>query len=295
MRKSASILLSLSLCVLSTCNRFVAYAPDKIRHARPADYGLIKTDVNLISGDGLSLEGWYLQSERFAAKSSKHKVQALILQFHGNAQNLSSHFTSLAWLVHRGYDLFIFDYRGYGRSQGRAEPSGTYLDALAALRFAVQEAKKRNLKLIVYAQSLGGVVSLGALEDFKDYKEIDLFIADSTFLSYKRVGSQILKRAGPCPGAVSFISYCLLSDSYAPGAFPGILRFTPLIVIHHERDPVIDFQNGLEIFRQAQELGAPVRLLRLPGENHTSWRGPEREKLKETLSDLIADILRASP
>jgi len=95
--------------------------------------------------------GWYFPSQLSTTP------KATIIQFHGNAQNFSAHYLSLAWLTKQEFNLFTFSYRGYGNSEGRPDQKGTYLDGLAALNQGWELHKKSGAKkFIVYGQSLGG-------------------------------------------------------------------------------------------------------------------------------------------
>ena len=92
-------------------------------------------DVYFRSSDGLTLHGWY-----FRAKEDR----GTILICHGNVENLSTHVKLDLWLIDAGYNLFIFDYRGYGRSEGTPDVKGINLDAEAALEtllFTLPRAK----------------------------------------------------------------------------------------------------------------------------------------------------------
>src|SRR5690606_22141072 len=102
--------------------------------------------------NGNQLFGWYFKNRKGVSP------KATVVFFHGNAENLSSHYLSLAWLVDYPYDFFIFDYQGYGRSHGDPSPQKTVEDGIAALELMNERAPGRPL--IVFGQSLGGAIAL---------------------------------------------------------------------------------------------------------------------------------------
>jgi fermentation-respiration switch protein FrsA (DUF1100 family) len=215
------------------------YFPTKHFYADPKKHDINYEDIDFISLDGTQLHGWLMSSNK--AKKKK----GLILHFHGNAQNITSHWLNLGWLTKNGYDVFIFDYRGYGLSKGQANQQGLNKDSVAALNWAY-ELQKSYPKFIVYGQSLGGAVSMRALKDFKHRDEIDLYVLDSTFISYQSIAFDKLKEAGIFV-VLSPLSYILVSDEYSAREFVEELKM-PILVIHGTKDPVVPYKFGEEIF-----------------------------------------------
>ncbi|MGD8784595.1 MAG: alpha/beta hydrolase, partial [Thioalkalispiraceae bacterium] len=89
----------------------------------PDDWGIRYEEVLLRTSDDVQLHGWYLPS-----KSSEQ----VVLFFHGNAGNISHRGESLRIFHELDFNVLIFDYRGYGQSQGESSEHGLYLDAMAA-------------------------------------------------------------------------------------------------------------------------------------------------------------------
>lgn len=203
-------------------------------------------DIDFESGDGTPLHGWYFKNT-LTPKGPK----GLILFFHGNAQNITAHYPNFVWALEHGYDYFIFDYRGYGLSEGSANQQGLHKDALAALDLAHQwRAEKEMPQLIVYSQSLGGIVAAKALEDDPKRDEISLVVFDSTFSSYQQVAYKKMQQAGWLR-FLSPLGKVLMSDEYAPTDIYEKLE-TPVLVIHSKDDQIIDYENGEQIFERLQ-------------------------------------------
>ncbi len=213
--------------------------PDRKLYAHPAKTApYYKTaDITFESSDKTPLHAWHLPARTSSPRGT-------ILQFHGNAENLSSHWTYLAWLVDEGFDLVIFDYRGYGQSGGEAFPEGAVQDGVAALAMARKiQIERKSPRLIAVGQSLGGNILLAALEWQSHHQTSavvipDGLILDSTFASYKSVAKQ---KAG-------FLGRLLVSDRYAPTK-EFLQKLTiPKIILHDRTDPIVDSWNGQALF-----------------------------------------------
>jgi fermentation-respiration switch protein FrsA (DUF1100 family) len=256
------------------------YQPSPYLYVDPAQLKLKPEIVEFASTDGTALYGWY-----FGAIDKK-PAKGLIAFFHGNAQNLTSHYLNLVWLLKEGYDFFIFDYRGYGKSAGQPTPEGTVEDGKAAIRWAGARARERKLPLVVYGQSLGGAVALESLIELRGEVPVRLVVADSTFASYRAAGRSVLAKHA-LTWLFQPVTYLALSDAKAPGDRVAELAPTPLIVVHGDRDGVIDFSLGEDLFARARE---PKELWRVPGGQHIdsmSRQDPEfRRKLLNKLTGL---------
>ena len=139
-----------------------------------------------------------------------------------------------------GYDIFIADYRGYGKSEGTPSPRGLYLDTQAAFDYALKlKAKKNYPQFIVAGQSLGGSLVLKLLSEEKNKKEkVDLVILDSTFRSNSQVGAAMLRKHW-LTFLLSPLSYLLLQDNYN-ASIDDLRQWNyPTLCVTHLRDPVV--------------------------------------------------------
>ncbi len=98
--------------LLGRCASRYYYKPDRLDHS-PA-ISVVPEEVTFWSEDGTKLHSWLLRAERSA--------RATILQFHGQTENITLHVKQVSWLPAEGYDVFLFDYRGFGRSEGGQLP-----------------------------------------------------------------------------------------------------------------------------------------------------------------------------
>lgn len=238
MRRFVKILF-LSL-ILSGCSH-VFYQPDRLMYYPPELTGFSRENVYFLSHDQLRLHAWYFKSKTTPARGT-------IVQFHGNAQNISSHYLSLAWLTEYGYNLFVYDYRGYGESLGDPDQEKIHQDSLIALKHAwnlANPSQDPHHQWIVFGQSLGGAILLRTLADSDLKDRIHLIVLDSTFLSYKTVARQALGKFF-LTWPLSPLGWLLVSDEYSPRPTLNSLK-TPLLIIHDRNDPVVAYSNGEEI------------------------------------------------
>lgn len=236
-----NLLFFISLGLFVSCSNLLYY-PDDIVYSTPKQFDLDYKDVYFTAKDGVKLHGWFLETKY-------KKKKGLVVHFHGNAQNLSSHYLSLAWMVNKGYDLLIFDYRGYGKSEGGPNPKDVNLDAISALDLGVDYlSQKKYPQFIVYAQSLGGTVALRAMKDFSQRNKVDLLVLDSTFSSYQEIAKD---RAASVwlLWPFQYIAYLIMSDEYA--SYNYISEFDrPTLVIHSQDDEVVPIKFGEEIYKK---------------------------------------------
>jgi fermentation-respiration switch protein FrsA (DUF1100 family) len=241
---------------LSACSSLLYY-PTRGLHFPPARFGLAPEEVNLTSADGTKLFGWLFRHH------GKGAARGAILLYHGNGENLSSHYITMIWTLSHGYDLFTFDYRGYGLSEGKPDPAGTVADGEAALRWL--RARYPRTPIVLYGQSLGGAVALRNAIDLKGEVRPAALVADSTFASYRAVARRVLAR-GWLTWAFQWLPWLVLSDRYAPDGEIDRIAPVPLLVLHAESDEVVPFRCGEEIFGQAKD---PREFWKIPGGGHT--------------------------
>lgn len=238
--KQALALFFLLFCTSCTS---LFYQPDPYLYAHPKTLNLKYDDLFFTSFDETRLHSWYLRSKKDIPK------KGLVFFFHGNAQNLSSHMMNIHWIVEYGYDVLIWDYRGYGISKGKSNPHGIYRDSLAAYDHAYKLYQKHNYdKFIVYGQSLGGNIALRGYQDFPHKDQVDLLVLDSTFMSYQRMAADVLRRTW-VGFVLSPLAYILISDKYASTDSTDTV-ISPTLVVHGTEDGVVPYKFGKEIFDQ---------------------------------------------
>ncbi|HUG39621.1 MAG TPA: alpha/beta fold hydrolase [Longimicrobiales bacterium] len=137
----------------------LTYVPEPLSPdaARPERHGLpTASEVWLEAADGVRLHGWWVP----AAASGWPRCDAVAIYFHGNAGTIVSRASIAGSLARRGLDVLLFDYRGYGRSEGRPSEPGLRADAEAALRYVREERRVATGRVVLIGQSLGSAVAL---------------------------------------------------------------------------------------------------------------------------------------
>jgi len=130
------------------------YFPVRKIHLTPREVGLEFEDVYFFSSDGIKLNGWYVPAK---------EARATVLFCHGNAGNISHRIDVIYLFSKLGLNVFIFDYRGYGRSQGSPSEDGLYLDAQAAYKYLIEKRNLNESSVVVYGKSIGANVAVAML------------------------------------------------------------------------------------------------------------------------------------
>lgn len=274
-----SLLLGLSVLSfgLLGCTSILYYPRSaKTKFYDPSKLNLNPEDVEIVNSEGTGIHAWWFNAATQPAKGT-------VVFFHGNAENLTSHFLTLSWLPAEGYNYLIWDYPGYGVSQGDPSPRANAISGAAILDWV--HKNKDDRPLIVYGQSLGGNVAMKVVLDKKEDIPIKALIVDGTFRSYRGIA-----RGKVSENWVTWIlqpvAWLVMSDAYAPEHLEKIAPI-PFLVIHGQRDSVVRPQFGDEIFELAAE---PKQQWKIPEgfHNDTFWRHDKvyRKKLVEYLESL---------
>ncbi len=236
-----NLIRKILLMLFCTSCSNVFYQPTKKHFLDPVQFKLTYEDVYFKSQDGTSLHGWFF-------KARTKEVKGTVVQFHGNAENISTHFFSLIWMIDQGYNLFTFDYRGYGKSEGEGSQKGVYEDALAAIEKGHEYYAANGAgQFIIYGQSLGGIICARAVPDSKYKNDITLLVQDSTFSSYQLLAFDKASHSWLL-FIVSPLVFGLVSDEYASSKVLDKIKI-PVLVIVNQKDDVIPQKFGKKIFK----------------------------------------------
>ncbi len=239
------------------------FHPSKNHIENPALAGISREDVFFPSTDGVKLHGWILRPSGPA--------KGALLFLHGNAENLSTHVNAVLWLVKEGYLVFVFDYRGYGKSEGTPDIPGVNRDGIAALDQIFRIEGVDAGRVAVLGQSLGGAVAVYAVANSPRKGDVKALIVDSAFAGYRRVVRDRLTSlivAWPLAYPASWT----VKDGYSPERWIGTIAPVPVVVIHGMKDTIVPFSHGELLYELAKdpkgfwkvEGGGHVRALLLP-------------------------------
>ncbi len=233
--------LAALILILPGCGSLFFY-PSREMYDNPVAQLFHPEDIAFKTSDGIALHGWFFQAIG--------EPKATILVFHGNAQNLRTHVNSVLWLVQKGFHVFIFDYRGYGSSEGSPSIKGVHRDGAAALETALNLAGAQSLPVVVLGPSIGGAISVYTVAHAPDKSRIAALVLDSPFASYRKIareklGSFWLTWLFQYP--LSF----LVGDSYSPIRWIKDVSPVPVLILHGTHDPVVPEHHGQLLYEAA--------------------------------------------
>lgn len=246
LRTLAGLTAAFTLLLQTGCSSVFFY-PDQVTYITPDRLNLDYEDVFVETPDGETLHGWWLPA------SSEPKGTVYFL--HGNAQNISSHIMNIAWLPERHYNVFLIDYRGYGRSTGAPDIEGTLHDAETGLRWLVGQQDVQNRPLFLLGQSLGGALGTALASEWVQRNEqppLDGVILDGTFSGFRAIAREKLGDfwlTWPLQVPLSWT----ITDEYEAYERIGDISPVPVMVIHSVRDGIIPFHHGERLYEAAAE------------------------------------------
>ena len=235
--------LSLSLIfVLTSCSNLL-FVPSEHYPITPEAAGLQYEDIFLVSEDGVRLHGWKMLAEKDRKGS--------IVFFHGNGDNVSTQMPNTFWLAKEGYDLYVFDYRGYGQSGGEPNLDSTILDMEVMIAHVAGRLPDDG-KMIVMGHSLGGAMAI-YVTAHSDYRsKIEALITVEAFSDYHDVTREVLSRHWLTWLFQWPLSYTI-SNGYRPLDAIPLVSPIPVAIFHSESDDIIDIEHARQLYAAANE------------------------------------------
>jgi len=218
---------------------YLPNVPSRAVVVTPDDAGLAYESVTISTEDGVALDGWFVPVSQ---------ARGLLLFFHGNAGNISHRLDSLKIFNELGLATLIFDYRGYGRSEGEPSEEGTYRDAEAAWRFVTEGRHIPPREVVLFGRSLGAAIAAHLATRHTP----GALIIESAFTSVPDLAAELYPFL-PARWLARF-RYSTQADL--------VSVLCPLLVVHSRDDEIIPFAHGQRLFAVANE---PKRLLELRG------------------------------
>ncbi|WP_372634845.1 alpha/beta hydrolase [Fodinibius sp.] len=239
----------------------MVFHPTKQMGTDPSAAGLPFEDVTFETTNGLQLHGWFVTAGDSAPT---------ILYCHGNAGNISGRLETIRLLHELGLNVFIFDYRGYGRSEGTPSETGTYRDASAAWGYLTETRGIEKEKIIAMGRSLGGSVAAWLAAR----KDPAAAIVESSFTSAAQL-------------AADFYPWLpvrwLLKYDYNTIAYLQNIK-APVFMAHSRDDEIVPFHHGKTLFEAA---GKPKMFVELRGSHASGFLETETKYRKQLRSFLV--------
>jgi fermentation-respiration switch protein FrsA (DUF1100 family) len=175
--------------------------------------------------DGVRLHGWWFRAA--------NRNAPLLVWCHGNAGNITDRADAASELAKRGVSVFVFDYRGFGRSEGRASESGLYRDSLAAFDYVRDQGAAR---IVMYGESIGGPYAAYVAKERKG--PVRAVILENTFPSLADLGNALYR---PLPLGWT-APLAMRTTDWLNNAGVAVL------VLHGTRDAVIPYALGKKLY-----------------------------------------------
>ncbi len=238
------------------------YFPARELLSTPSSLGLEHDEVLLDTG----VHGWFLPSPRGAS--------ATVLVCHGNAGNISGRLDRALAFHGLGLDVFLFDYRGFGKSVGRPSEEGTYEDGVAARAYLVDGRRIPPKNLVLFGESLGAAVAI----ELALRSEADALVLEAPFTSIPDMTRVAYPFLAPLIPWVR-TRYDNLEK------IPRIAL--PLLILHGRRDPVVPFGQGMALFQAARE---PKTFVAFENAGHADLFRAEGETYRSAWKALLDSV-----
>ena len=230
------------VAILSIFQAKFIYFPQRQLDATPEAIGLVYETVHFETSDGIKLSAWFIPAQN---------ARGVVLFCHGNAGNISHRLDSINIFNRLGLSVFIFDYRGFGQSQGATTEQGTYLDAEAAWDYLI---KKKQQNIFIFGRSLGGAIATWLAQ----HNTPTALIIESTFTSTRDVAAKFY----PFLPVRLFLRFKYNAKKYIQQVN------CPVLIIHSRNDELIPFNHGRQLFETANE---PKEFLEIQGSHNDGF------------------------
>ena len=237
--------LLLALYLGQTSLLYLPDIPSRTLETSPTDIGLAYETVWLETSDGVRLHAWYLPHA---------EARGTVLFFHGNAGNISHRLDSLRIFHDLGLSVLIFDYRGYGRSEGRPDEEGTHQDALVAWRHLTETRGIPPQRIVLFGRSLGAALAAW----LATRERPGALILESAFTSVPDLAAELYRWL---PARRLARLHYNTRDYLAEVV-------CPVLVVHSPDDEIIPYHHGQALFQAAHP---PKAFLELKGDHNMGF------------------------
>ena len=254
----------LAVVIWTQIERRYLFFPTKEIAYTPSQAGLDYEEVFFLTEPGMRLHGWYVPG----------RTDLTWLWFHGNGGNISHRVDEVALFHHRlGVNQFIFDYRGYGRSQGRPTEQGTYRDARAALEYLRARPDVAADRIVYFSRSLGSAI---AVELASSQAPLAMVLV-SPFASVSDMAQL----------TIPFLPmHWLVGERY--DSLASIGRFDrPLLILHGDQDETVPVSQGRKLFEAAN---SPKQFRPLEGAGHNDTYSRGGAAYWDALTEFLAGL-----
>ncbi len=281
------------VAVFTLLQRRLIYQPTHVSSLLTTEFGLPSpgaSDVTLTTNDGLTLHGWLLQAERPLDRDphlhAPRPLAPLLIYFPGNARHRGRRVSDLKEFTRNGFDVLLFDYRGYGDNPGSPSETAMQADARRVWEFALDELDAVPDGIVLYGESLGGAVATQLAADLCEHSTPPVaLITNATFASLS--------------GTVAWhypwfpFRYMLWDHWASVERMPQVT--CPVLMFHGAKDEIVPLSQGRELYAAApgqSASGCAKRFVELPSCGHNDI---PITTLRDELHALQRAVFPASP
>lgn len=230
------------------------YFPSPTLAVTPREISLPYEDVTLTCEDGIKINAWYIPAD---------PASATLIFCHGNGGNISHRLESIQQFHRLGLSVFIFDYHGYGASEGKPGEQETYQDAEAAWNYLTETKAISSDSIIIFGRSLGGAVAVRLASRHQP----KALVVESSFTSIADVAAHYYP----------FLPVRLLARvEYNSQKLVGQIK-VPMLFIHSPDDDIIPFKIGRKLFESANE---PKQFVQIHGRHNDGYLNSDDEYMR---------------
>lgn len=237
--------------LLSSCANMLFF-PSKTLVLTPEKLDLSYETVVLTASDGTILRNWLIKPDASVDRAGAYQPKGTLLFLHGNAENISTHIFSVAWLVEEGYEVLLLDYRGYGQSAGEPQLADIFLDIEAASQWLIERGQHTRQPVYLLGQSLGATLAsyyVGAYNrDHQQRLPINGLILDAPFSDYHVIVREKLASSWVTWLAQYFVPL-LITNQYSPYQTASYIPPTPVLLFHSQDDVIVPAHHS-ELLQQ---------------------------------------------
>jgi len=255
-KRITALYLIIGLSILSAGCTNMFFYPMKKHVLSPEKIGLEYEDVFINTDEGYKLHGWFLPAQKVP--------RATIIFLHGNAENISTHIGAIYWLPEQGFNVFIYDYRGYGKSEGEVDIDGTIADVTLVIDHISNRDDIKGSNLIIYGQSLGGAIASNAVANYQAKNNIKALVLESSFSDFRKIAREKLGE-GWLTWAFQWPLSLTITSDYSPQKALRNISDIPILIIHGDDDEIIPHKHGKTLYDAASE---PKELWIVPEGKH---------------------------
>ena len=234
----------------------------------PESVGVEAEDFWAETDDGVRIHGWYFPNE---------EAEFVIVLSHGNAGNISYRIDIARTLLNTGAAVLMYDYRGYGQSEGSPSEKGLYKDIEAVIEGLKNQKGYAENRIVMYGRSLGGAVAAYGASEYN----LGGLVLDSSFKNLRAMVRDVYP----------FVPSRLAKYEFPTETYIQHERNYPVMVLHSPNDEIVGFHHGEFLYNLLDE---PKRFVELRG-GHNDNFFVSRELIEENWKWYLDVISRSDP